>query len=75
MYQIQFQQFRQLVLKELSNYGETCKCINCREIKDNPSNPKKAILKVEEYDASEGREFFISYNTEDINIWIYKIKI
>ena len=58
--------FRQLVLKELSNYGETCKCINCREIKDNPSNPKKAILKVEEYDASEGREFFISYNTEDM---------
>lgn len=58
--------FRQLVLKELSLYGETCKCINCREIKDNPSNPKKAILKVEEYDASEGKEFFISYNTEDM---------
>ena len=58
--------FRQLVLKELSLYGETCKCINCREIKDNPSNPNNAILKVEEYDASEGKEFFISYNTEDM---------
>ena len=58
--------FRQLVLKELNNYGETCKCINCREIKNNHSNPKNAILKVEEYEASEGREFFISFNTEDM---------
>ena len=58
--------FRQLVLKKLSNYGESCKCINCREIKDNKSNPNKAILKVEEYEASEGKEFFISYNTEDM---------
>lgn len=58
--------FRQLVLKELSKYGETCKCINCREIKDNHSNPKNAILKVEEYEASEGHEFFISFNTEDM---------
>ena len=48
--------FRQLVLKKLSNYGESCKCINCREIKDNKSNPNKAILKVEEYEASEGKK-------------------
>jgi ELP3 family radical SAM enzyme/protein acetyltransferase len=58
--------FRQLVLKELANYGETCKCINCREIKDHPSDPTQAKLMIEEYDASEGREFFISYNTEDM---------
>ena len=58
--------FRQLVLKELTNYGETCKCINCREIKDHPSDPTQAQLLVETYDASEGREFFISYNTEDM---------
>ena len=58
--------FRQLVLKELSNYGQTCQCINCREIKDNPSDPTRAKLLVEEYEASEGREYFISYNTEDM---------
>ena len=58
--------FRQLVLKELANYGQTCQCINCREIKDNPSDPTRAKLMIEEYDASEGREFFISYNTEDM---------
>jgi elongator complex protein 3 len=50
----------------LANYGQTCKCINCREIKDHPSDPKKAVLVVEEYEASEGTEFFISYNTEDM---------
>tara|TARA_Y100000817_G_scaffold304787_1_gene288165 strand:+ start:852 stop:2663 length:1812 start_codon:yes stop_codon:yes gene_type:complete len=58
--------FRQLVLKELAHYGQTCQCINCREIKDNPSDPTRAKLLVEEYDASDGREFFISYNTEDM---------
>ena len=58
--------FRQLVLKELANYGQTCQCINCREIKDNPSDPTRAKLMIEEYDASEGKEFFISYNTEDM---------
>ena len=58
--------FRQLVLKELANYGQTCQCINCREIKDNPSDPTRAKLMIEEYEASEGKEFFISFNTEDM---------
>ena len=39
---------------------------NRREIKDNPSDPTRAKLLVEEYEASEGREYFISYNTEDM---------
>ena len=62
--------FRQLVLKELANYKQSCQCINCREIKDHPSDPSKAKLTIQEYKASEGHEFFISFNTEDMK-YIY----
>lgn len=57
---------RQNVLKELSNYGLSCQCIHCREIKDNESVPTQAKLMVEKYEASEGIEYFISYNTPDM---------
>lgn len=58
--------FRQMVLKKLHSYGLTCKCINCREIRDKESNPEKAILRIDKYEASEGIEHFISYNSKDM---------
>ena len=58
--------FRQIVLKKLNKQGLSCKCINCREIKDNITNPNDAILRIDEYEASEGKEYFISYNTPDM---------
>tara|TARA_B100001175_G_C19511578_1_gene644271 strand:- start:2001 stop:3776 length:1776 start_codon:yes stop_codon:yes gene_type:complete len=58
--------FRQMVLKKLHSYGLTCKCINCREIRDNQSNPNEAILRVDKYEASNGIEYFISYNSKDM---------
>ena len=58
--------FRQMVLKKLHSQGLSCKCINCREIRDNISNPENAILKIHKYQASEGLEFFISYNSPDM---------
>ena len=57
---------RQNVLKELSNYGLTCQCIHCREIKDIESDPTKAKMTVHKYEASEGVEYFISFNTHDL---------
>lgn len=56
---------RQIVLKELDKLGMSCQCIHCREIKDNYSNPLKAKLSIDEYNASDGKEYFISYNTVD----------
>ncbi len=40
-----------------------CKCIRCREIKDEEIKNEK--INVIEYDASEGKEFFISLNSND----------
>ena len=57
---------RQMVLKELHSRGMTCNCIHCREIKDHTNDPSKAILFIDKYEASEGIEYFISYNTPDM---------
>src|SRR3989344_2159951 len=51
-------------ITNLRQYLSKCKCIRCREPKDNfiPKNPK---LTIREYIASGEREFFISIEEED----------
>ena len=61
---------RQYVEKELKEKGIKCNCIRCREVGHKLKkekiklNSKNIKLKVIEYDASNGKEFFISY--EDV---------
>ena len=59
---------RQYIEKELKEKGIKCNCIRCREIgrklKKEKINLKNIKLKILEYDASNGKEFFISY--EDV---------
>ncbi len=45
--------------------GVRCNCIRCREIKDKPMNAKKAKLLIIQYPASDGMEYFLSYNSPD----------
>lgn len=45
--------------------GVKCNCIRCREIKDRPMDVKKAKLIIDKYAASEGIEYFLSYNSPD----------
>lgn len=56
---------RQLIGYEMKKRGISCRCIRCREIKGEKVYLKDVILKVDEFEASEGREFFISYNTPE----------
>ena len=44
--------------------GKFCRCIRCREIKGETYDPNATTLKVLEYDASDGKEFFISFDDE-----------
>ncbi|MBU1111352.1 MAG: tRNA uridine(34) 5-carboxymethylaminomethyl modification radical SAM/GNAT enzyme Elp3, partial [Nanoarchaeota archaeon] len=44
----------------MQKYNPKCKCIRCREPKGRDINWDKVELNVEEYEASEGKEFFIS---------------
>lgn len=49
----------------LANEGVKCKCIRCREPKDKNLDLSKSKLKIREYEASGGKELFISYESPD----------
>lgn len=53
---------RQVALEMMKKKGLFCACIRCREIRGEPIDPKNIELKMMEYDASEGKEFFLSYD-------------
>jgi elongator complex protein 3 len=54
---------RQDIHAELRKRGVLCACIRCREIKESKiQDPKMHAI---EYDASEGKEFFISFDNAD----------
>lgn len=53
---------RQLVQAKMAKLGLKCKCIRCREIKGEEVNLNDLTLNVKEMDASEGREFFITFD-------------
>ena len=58
---------RQDVLKQMQQMGQKCRCIRCREVKDQNELVKDAVLKVRQYTASGGIEYFISFETPDEN--------
>ncbi|RJQ17026.1 tRNA uridine(34) 5-carboxymethylaminomethyl modification radical SAM/GNAT enzyme Elp3 [Candidatus Woesearchaeota archaeon] len=55
---------RQYIEQLMKEKGYTCNCIRCREIKQNKiqGNPEFEII---EYNASEGKEFFISLKDDN----------
>ncbi|UCE72932.1 MAG: tRNA uridine(34) 5-carboxymethylaminomethyl modification radical SAM/GNAT enzyme Elp3 [Methanomassiliicoccales archaeon] len=57
---------RQIVQKKLKNKGQKCECIRCREVgisslKGLEPDVESIALKRKEYEASLGREYFLSY--------------
>ena len=55
---------RQILKKELKKEGLKCKCIRCREIRDS-YNPKEKIKMFRfDYNASEGKEIFLTFENE-----------
>jgi len=59
---------RQVLEKKMCEAGKSCKCIRCREPGSNRAaleRIKEAELKIREYEASGGMEYFISMETPD----------
>ncbi|PFH32449.1 elongator complex protein ELP3 [Besnoitia besnoiti] len=57
---------RQMLATELEKRCLTCRCIRCREVKDQKIDVnEKAVLKVREYPSNGGQELFLSFETED----------
>ncbi len=55
---------RQVVEQEIKKEGWKCKCIRCREVKDKYNLKEKVYLYREDYDASEGKEIFLSFENK-----------
>jgi len=55
---------RQVVQQEMKLAGKKCNCIRCREIKDDNFDPADVKLVTREYDSSDGKEYFLSF--EDV---------
>lgn len=64
---------RQLIEERMSEHGVKCRCIRCREI--GAEKIKGRIkLKVQEYEASHGDEFFISLENNDALIGFCRLR-
>ena len=72
---------RQVIQGNLSKKGQACRCIRCREVgqkfKTFGMIPKSVKMKTIEYDASEGKEFFISFEDaeQDILLGFARLRI
>lgn len=53
---------RQVAHAEMLKRGIVCQCIRCREIRGGVIDPKNIELNVMEYEASQGQEFFLSFD-------------
>lgn len=56
---------RQDLATELKKQGKFCYDIRNREIKTQKFNPNDTFMVIREYDASDGKEFFISFESRD----------
>jgi elongator complex protein 3 len=69
---------RQLVQKRLRELGGECRCIRCREVghrRVKEEEYRKAELKIADYEASGGREFFISYEVPEYDALVGFIRL
>jgi elongator complex protein 3 len=55
---------RQVIQERMKKEGTKCRCIRCREIKGEKVRAEDFSMNVKEYDASGGKEFFITFNDE-----------
>ena len=56
---------REVIQKKMKKKGLKCKCIRCREVKEKYDPKEKIYLFREDFDASEGREIFLSYENKN----------
>lgn len=56
---------RQILAKEAKEEGWKCKCIRCREVGEDYRPKEKLYLFRQNYDASRGKEIFLSYESKN----------
>ena len=58
---------RQMIAADMVREGWRCTCIRCREVKNEFDPKEKIILARREYEASGGKEIFLSFENEEKN--------
>ena len=56
---------RQVLVDEMKREGWQCKCIRCREVRENYNPKEKLYLYRQDYDASGGQEIFLSFESKN----------
>tara|TARA_Y100000389_G_scaffold13821_1_gene12267 strand:- start:2802 stop:4517 length:1716 start_codon:yes stop_codon:yes gene_type:complete len=74
-YDKKYVNMRQLLQNDMKKYNWECKCIRCREVGNNIVNFDDIKLHIEEYSASDGKEYFISYETNKYLIGFIRLRI
>jgi len=55
---------REVVAKEMAKQGLACQCVRCREVGADYNTKEKVYLFKQEYEASSGREIFLSFENK-----------
>eukprot|EP00308_Calcidiscus_leptoporus_P021320 CAMPEP_0119361664 /NCGR_PEP_ID=MMETSP1334-20130426/8920_1 /TAXON_ID=127549 /ORGANISM="Calcidiscus leptoporus, Strain RCC1130" /LENGTH=662 /DNA_ID=CAMNT_0007376737 /DNA_START=32 /DNA_END=2020 /DNA_ORIENTATION=+ len=66
---------REDLLGEMSNRGLACRCIRCREVGGNASLAGEPLLVVHSYAASGGSEFFISFESDTLEVLLGFVRL
>ncbi|RME55292.1 tRNA uridine(34) 5-carboxymethylaminomethyl modification radical SAM/GNAT enzyme Elp3 [Candidatus Woesearchaeota archaeon] len=66
---------RQEVLKYMAEHGMKCNCIRCSEVGHRSVENLNPKLHVIEYNASQGKEFFIYYGDENVIIGYCRLRL
>jgi len=74
-YNKKYVNMRQLLQNDMKKYNWGCMCIRCREVGNNSVNFDDIKLTIETYSASDGTEYFISYETEKYLIGFIRLRI
>jgi ELP3 family radical SAM enzyme/protein acetyltransferase len=74
-YKHQYVNMRQLLQNDMKKNNWNCNCIRCREVKDFKVNAKDIKLDIQEYNASSGIEYFISFETEKYLIGFIRLRL
>jgi len=70
-----YSNIRQDLGEILQNDGWYCSCIRCREVKNKEVDEKLIVLRVREYNASRGEEYFISFESVDARILLGFVRL
>jgi ELP3 family radical SAM enzyme/protein acetyltransferase len=74
-YSQQYTNLRQILKEDMKKNDWECRCIRCREVKDNIYNPEEVELIVHKYKSSGGDEYFISYETSKYLIGFIRLRL